>query len=147
MSDDAMQRADRNLEKALAASGARDPRDFYRDRLRELKKANPEGYERAVRYYRETLIPAVASGDQDPLGAWTEYGRKLAEALVQGRTVTIDQTGRAHPFEEPRADRLVLHLPDQRGGRALLVGLPPELTPAQQATYDVLVSGKQRIRS
>jgi hypothetical protein len=147
MSDDAMQRADQNLEKALAASGARDPRDFYRDRLRELKKANPEGYERAVHYYRETLIPAVATGDQDPLGAWTEYGRKLAEALVPGRTVSIDRTGRAHPFEEPRADRLVLHLPDKRGGRALLVGLPPELTPAQHATYDVLVSGKQRFRS
>lgn len=146
MFDDLTRLADQKLEEALAASGARDPRDFYRDRLRELKKENPEGYERAVRYYRETLIPSVAAGEHPPLEAWTEYGRELAEALAPGRTVSIDETGRAHPFDGPRSERLILHLPDTRG-RALLVGLPPELSPAQRATYDVLVSGKQRLSS
>jgi len=144
MSDDLTQRADQILEQALADSGARDPRDFYRDRLRELKNANTEGYEQAVRYYRETLIPTVARGEQNALEAWTEYGRRLADALEPGRTVSIDETGRAHPLEEVRAGRLLLHLPDRKGSRALLVGLPPELTAAQRSTYDVLISGKQR---
>ena len=58
----------------------------------------------------------------------------------------IDATGRARPWEGPTAKELVLHLPDARNGRALLVGLPAELSDAQRATYDVLVAGKQRLR-
>lgn len=147
MSEDLNARADARLEEALAAAGARDPREFYRDRLRELKQADPEGYSGAVAYYRDTLIPRVASGEVDPLSAWTEYGRRLAEAVAPGRTVAVDGTGRAHPYEEPSPrDRLVLHLPGGKGGKALVVGLPPELTPAQRATYDVLVSGKLKLR-
>jgi hypothetical protein len=61
--------------------------------------------------------------------------------------VSIDETGRAHAWEGPDLTRLVLHLPDNAGVRALLVGLPPELSDAQRASYDVLVAGKQRIRS
>lgn len=147
MSDDLSARADARLEAALAEAGARDPREFYRERLRDLKKANPDGYAQAVAYYRDTLIPQVASGEGDPLAAWTEYGRRLAEAVVPGRTVAVDDTGRAHPYRSPAPrDRLVLHLPEAKGSRALLVGLPAELTPAQRATYDVLVSGKQKPR-
>lgn len=146
MTDDpTTEKADRILEEALERVGARDPRDFYRDRLRTLKETNPEGYQAAVEYYRDTLIPSVASGEADPLEAWTEYGRTLAEAVARGRTVSIDGTGQAHPYQGPDADRLVLHLPDDRGTKALLVGLPPHLTPAQRATYDVLVAGKQRL--
>lgn len=144
MSDDTAKQADQVLERALASTGARDPREFYRDRLRTLKKENPEGYHLAVSYYRETLLPTVAGGRQDPIHAWNEYGRRLAETLAPGRTLSIDESGRAHPFEEPRSDRLILHLPDDKGGRAMLVGLPPVLSPAQRATYDVLVFGKQR---
>lgn len=146
MSEDLTQVADRRLEEALEAEGARDPREFYRDRLRELKAADDEGYRRAVAYYQDTLIPEVASGDVDPLAAWTEYGRRLAEALAAGRTVSIDATGRARAYETP-PDRshLILHLPDGTGGRAILVGLPRELTTPQRATYDVLVRGKQRL--
>ena len=140
-----MEKADRILEDALERTGARDPRDFYRERLKTLKASDTSAYETAVAYYRETLIPAVASEEADPLAAWTEYGRALAEAVASGRTVTVDGTGRAHPYEEPVSDHLILHLPDDRGQRALLVGLPPELTPAQRATYDVLVAGKQRL--
>ena len=145
MTDDATAAtADRILEEALERAGARDPRDFYRDRLRTLKESDPEGYRSAVAYYQDTLIPSVASGDAEPLEAWTEYGRTLAEAVAEGRTVSIDATGRAHPYEGPMADHLVLHLPDDRGTKALLVGLPPDLTRAQRATYDVLVAGRQR---
>ena len=87
MTDDLAATADRALEAALEASGARDPREFYRDRLRELKRVDADAYESAVAYYRDTLIPEVASGAVNPLGAWTEYGRRLADALAPGRTV------------------------------------------------------------
>lgn len=144
MTDSLTAEADRALETALAASGARDPREFYRERLRELKRVSPEAYKGAVAYYTSTLLPEVAAGEREPLEAWTEYGRRLAEALAPGRTVGIDATGRAHPWERHEPDRLVLHLPDEKGARALLVGLPPTLSDAQRAAYDVLVAGKQR---
>lgn len=147
MSDDPNARADARLEAALKEAGARDPREFYRERLRELKQANPEGYASAVTYYTDTLIPEVAGGEGDPLAAWTEYGRRLAEAVSPGRTVAVDGTGRAHPYRAPAArDHLVLHLPEAKGARAILVGLPGELTPAQRAAYDVLVAGKLKLR-
>ena len=149
MSDDLTAEADRRLEEALAARGARDPREFYRARLRELKQAHPTGYAEAVAYYKNTLLPAVAGGDAPPLQAWTEYGRRLAEATAPGRTVAVDATGRARPYVSPPAEGdLILHLPDPSadGYRALLVGLPAEPTPAQRATFDVLVEGKQKLR-
>jgi hypothetical protein len=136
--------AEKALELALEESGARDPRDFYRERLRELKRVSPDEYQRAVTYYSETLLPEVAERRRDPLVAWTEYGRRLAEALAPGRTVAIDTTGRAHPYEPQEKDGLILHLPDDKGARALLVALPAALSAQQRATYDVLVGGKQR---
>lgn len=145
MSTDVTDEADRRLAEALEAAGARDPREFYRERLRELRGANPTGYDEAVAYYQETLIPSVAAGDADPLHAWTEYGRRLAVALAPGDTVRIDDTGRSHPYEGPQDGGLVLHLPSDAGTRALVVGLPPTLSPAQRATYDVLVAGKQKL--
>ena len=145
MTEDLTAQADRVLEGALEGSGARDPREFYRERLRELKQTDPDGYAEAVGYYRGTLIPAVAQGTEDPLDAWTEYGRRLAQALAPGRTVSVDRSGKAHPYEGPARDLLILQLPDDTGARALLVGLPSDLSAAQRATYDVVVSGKQRL--
>lgn len=146
MSADPTAEADRRLEAALETAGARDPREFYRERMRELREANPAGYEEAVSYYRDRLIPRVAEEDSDPLAEWTEYGRLLAHLSGPGRTVAVDVTGRALPYEVPAArDHLVLHLPDEKGSRAILVGLPAVLSPAQRATFDVLVQGKQRI--
>jgi len=147
MSDEITRQADQALEAALEVSGARDPREFYRERLRELKQADTDGYQEAVAHYRDTLIPSVADGSAAPLDAWTEYGRRLAEALSPGRTVSIDETGKEHPYEGPDLSRLILHVPDHTGTRALLVGLPPNLSAAQRATFDVLVSGKHRLRS
>lgn len=144
MDQDQALAADRILEEALESSGARDPREFYRERLKELRTADPTAYESAVAYYRDTLIPSVAGGSSPPLDAWTEYGRRLAQALAPGRTVAIDQSGRAAPFTGPDGAALILHLPDQQGVKALLVGLPAEISAAQRATYDVLVAGKQR---
>lgn len=144
MSDELTQRADHILEAALERTGAPDPRPTCRDRLRALKDADPDRYASAVDFYRDELLPAVASGEGDPIVAWVEYGRTLAQALEAGRTVSIDQTGRAHPYEGPEPSRLVLHLPDRRGTPALLVSFPPRPSPAQQATYDVLVERRVR---
>lgn len=145
MSEDQTAEADRRLHEVLKSSGARDPREFYRDRLRELKSADAPAYSKAVAYYQDRLIPEVAAGSVDPLVAWAEYGHMLAESLAPGRTVSIDATGSAQPYESPaQPNQLVLHMPQNQGVRALLVSLPTALTPAQRATYDVLVSGKQR---
>ena len=144
MSEKLITAAEQALEAALATSGARDPRDFYRERLRELKQMQPESYKTAVAYYRDVLIPEVANGTRNPLDAWVDYGRTLAEALAPGRTVSIDETGQSHSYEGPDPSKLILHLPQDSGVRALVVGLPVTLSSAQRATYDVLVSGKQR---
>jgi len=148
MSTDPAAEADRRLEEAVAREGARDPREFYRGRMRDLKQSDATAYEQAVAYYRDTLIPSVASGEADPLDAWTEYGRRLAEWTTPGHAVAIDPTGRATPWT-PGSGRssLVLHMPDGKGGRALLIGLPPEPTLAQRAAFDVLVEGKQKLRT
>ena len=139
--------ADRLLVEALNASGERDPRDYYRDQLKELKESNPERYDAAIEYYRNKLIPLVASGEEEPIVAWMEYGRFLAKSLMPGQTVSIDPSGESHPYEPTTASgQLVLHIPESgKGGRAILVGLPSELSPAQRATYDVLVSGRHKM--
>lgn len=141
---DLRERADRRFEETLAASGARDPRDFYRRRLKELREQSPDAFRRALSYFEERLIPAVAAEGSDPLGEWLEYGRYLAGLAAPGRTLQIDPLGRAAPYAPPvPTDHLVLHLPDAASGRALVVGIPADLSPAQRATYDLLVSGSQ----
>jgi hypothetical protein len=141
------ERADTLLDEVLRETGARDPREFYRERLRELKDRDPAAYAEAVRHFEQTLVPSIASGGAEPLAAWTEYGRRLAELSAPGRTVSIDPTGRAGPYAPPaEPDALVLHLPKAAGGRALLVGLPRALSEAQRATYDWLVLGRQKLK-
>lgn len=138
--------ADRRFQEAMEAAGARDPRDFYRQSLRDLKESNPQGYERAVGHFQNVLVPTIASGEAEPLGAWREYGRLIADVTAPGRTVEIDETGRSRPYSpDSPLDRLVLHLPDEKGARAILVSLPPTPTAAQRASFELLVRGKQRI--
>lgn len=140
--------AEERFEQALQERNARDPREYYRERLRELREADPGAYEEAVGYYRETLIPSIASGEADPLDAWREYGRRLAELTAPGRTVEIDATGRSEPYGSGApGDRLVLHLPEDSGRKALLVSLPPDPSEAQRATYRLLVAGRQTLGS
>lgn len=146
MDDATRKEADRRFEESIAASGARDPRDFYRRALRDLKEVNPDGYRKAVDHFQTVLGPAVASGEAEPLTAWREYGRLLAELTGKGRTVSIDETGRAHPYSpDDSMDLLVLHLPDAKGGPGILVSLPPNPSAAQRATYQLLVQGKHRL--
>lgn len=131
----------------MERAGARDPREFYRERLRELKQTDPAAYQKAVKHYRDVLLPSIAEDGAEPLTAWTEYGQTLAELTARGQTVTIDATGRSRSWEPPwDPDALVLHVPDASNQRALLVGLPREPSPAQRATYDWLVAGRQAPR-
>lgn len=145
MSDaDLRARADARFQAALEASGARDPREFYREQLRALRAADRQAYDRALSYYEERLIPAVAAEDSDPLGEWLEYGRLLASLSLPGRTVLIDPSGGAADYARPvPADALALHLPESAGRPALLLGAPPKLSPAQRASYELLVKQSQ----
>ncbi len=140
-------RADQLFEEALGKTGAKDPREFYRKRLREMKADNPDAYREAVAYYEDELVPSIAEAGDDPLMAWQRFGCRMAELTVTGTPIEIDPTGRRHPYTPPTAsDRMVLHIPQGSKGRALVVGLPPELSAAQLATYDLLVSGRQRLQ-
>jgi len=138
-------RADQIFEDALGKTGAKDPREFLRKRLREMKADNPSAYREAVAYYENELIPSIAEAGDDPLRAWQQFGCRMAELTVAGTPVEIDTTGRRHPYAPPTpADRMVLYIPEGSKGRALVVGLPPELSAAQLATYDLLVAGRQK---
>ena len=144
MTNDLQKTADARFEAALAAAGARDPRDYYRSRMRELKQSNPQGYADAVAYYQSTLLTSIAEQDADPLEAWRKFGLRIAQLTATGRAVAVDPAGRSRAFEAPgRADDLILHLPDAHNRRALLVGLPPEPSAAQMATYNWLVQGRR----
>lgn len=144
MSDDLRARADARFERALQETGARDPRGFFRDQLRELKSANPDAFRRALRYFDETLIPTVADEGSDPVAEWLEYGRLLASLAVPGRAVQIDAGGRARDYARPvPPDALVLHLPENAARPALVLGIPPRLSPHQRASYDLLVKQSQ----
>jgi hypothetical protein len=137
-------RADLRFQEALERAGARDPREFYRERLRELRGRDDDAYQRAVAHYETRLIPAVAAPDSDPLAEWLDYGRLLAQLTSPGRTVVIDETGRASDFQPPvPPDRLVLHLPASARDTVLPVGLPRSLSAAQRATYALLVQGRR----
>lgn len=142
--DDARNAADTRLDAALAAAGIEDPRPAYRDRLRALRSAQPDAFARALAYFETTLVPAVAGG-AEPLSAWVEYGRFLAEAAARGRVVSVDASGRARPYEPPPSADLVLFIADdgRRGVTPLLEpGAPSE---AQRATLDLLVRGRREL--
>lgn len=146
MADELQERADRRFQDALDETGARDPREFYRGLLRELKERSEAEYEKAVARWREEVVEPLARGDGEPLERWLRFGVSLARDLHPGRTVVIDETGRAEPYEPPPSwDRLILHIPDTKKVRAVPVGLPPELTPPQRATVDLLVEGRNRL--
>jgi hypothetical protein len=142
---DSRQVADDRLQRALDESGARDPREFYREQLKALREENEDAYASAVAYYRDTLIPSIAEGRAEPLPAWTLYGKRLAELAHEGRTVAIDATGRSKAWEGWDPNELVLHLPEEARARALLVQLPPEPSDAQRATYTWLVAGRNKL--
>ena len=143
MSDETRNRADARLGTALTGADQRDPRPFFRAVLRHLRERNDDGFRRALRYYEEELVPAVA-GEADPLEAWAEYGQVLARELGSGRTAELDSTGRARTAESVADARgLVLHIPDATDAPVLVLRYPAAPTPAQHAAFELLVEGRQ----
>lgn len=141
--DDLRARADARLDSALRQQPVRDPRPFLRAALKHLRQRDRDAFDRAIRYFEDELIPAVAA-DADPLDRWLEYGRLLARLSGPGRTVEVDPTGRAMAArDEPGTDNLVLHLPDAAAAPAVVLRCPRETTPAQNASIELLILGRQ----
>jgi len=146
MGQDLQDEADRRFEEALNSRGARDPREFYRGLLRDLKEQDRDTYTDTVRRWKEEVIGPLARGEQDPLDAWHRFGLQLATTLHPGRTVMIGPEGRSSPLEgAPDWTRLVLHLPREPRARAVPIAIPQEPSPAQQATLDLLVQGRLKL--
>lgn len=133
--------AETRLTEAAAAAGLADPRPAYRERLRQLREAHPAAFEQAITHYEQGVLPRIA-GD-DPLVAWAEYGRFLCELTSDGALTRIDATGRAAPWTpEGDAGDLVLFIPSDTSGDALIVAQPRNPSAAQSASLDLLVNRK-----
>jgi hypothetical protein len=145
MTDDARNELDRKLADAFAARGIVDSRDAYRERLRELKGTQRPAFDRAVRYYGETVTPRILAGD-DPIAAWIEYGGMLAGLTDNGSLTSVDPTGRAWAYSPPpRPDHLVIFVPET-GRAAFVAAQPAGLSPAQDATLQLLVENRLALR-
>jgi hypothetical protein len=140
MADTEKSRAEARMDAALLESEFGDPRPAYRERLRYLREQQPDAFGAALAYYEETLVPLVAAEDSEPLLAWAEYGRRLAELTGPGKTFAIDASGRARPQRsQAQPDQLMLHVPEDAALPVLPLAVPRQLTPAQTATLDLLV--------
>ncbi|MSR22010.1 MAG: hypothetical protein EXR92_00380 [Gemmatimonadetes bacterium] len=147
MDADIQKEADLRLAGALERTGARDPREAYRDLLKELRGRSKDAYEEAVREYRTTVLEPIAEAGADPVQAWLEFGCRLAKRLHPGQAVVLNEAGRARPLEPPPGpDALILHVPEERRARAMILGMPRELTPAQRAAVDLLALGKVKLQ-
>ena len=138
--EEARATADRRFAELITHSGLPDPRDRYRGWLRDLRSADETGFRAALEYFDSQLVPAVLHPDGDPWSAWTAYGMRLAARLHPGDAVAIDETGRSRPADATTPlQHLVLHLPASTREAALPIRLPARLSPAQQATMELLV--------
>jgi hypothetical protein len=140
-------RADARTDEALAAMDFRDPRPAFRERLRWLREEQPNAFTSALAYYEQTLVPALLDENLEPLGQWLEYGRHLGELTGAGKTVAIDESGRARPYRATRLDsELVIHVPNDTAREALALAVPNQLSDAQRANFDLLI-GRARALS
>lgn len=139
--EDREARAEERYASALERKGLADLKPLFRDLLRRMRDDAPASYEEAVRRYEEEVVPAAAD-EEDPLRVWLRYGAWMAREIAPGRLVKVDRTGRATELEQgPRevpAEALVLHLPEERGMRALALALPASPSAAQEETQDLL---------
>ena len=76
--EEVRKRAEARFLDALARTGARDPREYYRERMIALRERDDAAFRRAHEHYDTHLIPAVARDDTDPIAEWLDYGRLLA---------------------------------------------------------------------
>jgi hypothetical protein len=141
MSNDSQKtRAEARTDEAVAASGFEDPRATLRRRLKHLKDNQPAAFTKAIEYYEQDLLPRIAEG-ADPLAEWLDYGRQLGDLTSPGRTMSVDESGRAQPFRSGLTQQtLVLHIPHDTSVDVLALAIPCEQSPAQRATLDLLVN-------
>jgi hypothetical protein len=133
-------RADAHMDAALAQSTFEDPRPAFRDRLRLFREEQPDAFAAALQYYENVLVPAVAAAESEPLSEWVQYGRRLGELSGPGKTMAIDTTGRARTHSGAARDgELLMHIPHDTATQVLALAVPRQLSPAQQATLDLLV--------
>ena len=141
MTADIKARAEARTETAIAESEFEDFRPGYRERLRQLREEKPTAFTEALRYFEDRLLPVVADEASDPLIEWAAYGKRLGELTGSGKTMSIDATGRARPYETGMSPtELVLHLPNDTNTAALPLLVPRELSMPQRASFGLLVS-------
>ena len=129
-------------EEALERAGLVDMRPAYRKLLVRLKSSEPAAFQEASRRYREELEPAITGGDVDPLAVWLEYGMWIAGQFADGRTLAIDASGRARPFDPSmtlHAGTMILHVPEDDRQPATLLALPCAPSDPQRETAELLV--------
>lgn len=132
-------RAEARLAEAAEAQGIADPRPPYRERLRQVRQARPEAFDRAIQHYEQHVLPALAGAE--PLVAWLEYGRFLASLDTEGRSVAIDPQGRASDWAGAPVG-LVLFIPNDPAADVMVLCQPVSPSDAQQATLRLLVERK-----
>jgi hypothetical protein len=142
MASETRRKSDDRLERACAAAGLTDPRETYRDLLRDLRGRDPDSFARASGHYQSEVLPRLA-GDAEPIDTWIEYGRVLGELGANGRMYSIDATGLADVYRPPYARHsLVLFVPDDGTRGSFVAAMPITPTAAQSATVDMLVHGR-----
>ena len=127
------------LEEALEARGLSDPRPPCREILKQLRDRDPDAYREAVQRYENELSPNGEAQGEAGVAAWLDYGLWLAARLDPGRAVAVGPDGRAEDANGvPPDGPLLLHLPQQRNRRALVIAVPLDPSPAQEATRELL---------
>ncbi|MGH7541509.1 MAG: hypothetical protein ACRELC_10960 [Gemmatimonadota bacterium] len=127
--------------RSLEAHGLQDVQPLYRALLKRLKAHDAAAYEAAVARYKERVEPAVEGEDPeaDPVEVWLAYGRWMAERLSPGAVHSVAPNGRADPLRgNPPPGSLLLHLPDDRKERAILLAMPADPSGPQKETADLL---------
>ena len=145
MSDESKDAVERRTEQAFERTGWQDPRAHYRALLRRLKQSETTRYDAAVQAYRSSVEARLQDVNADPVAAWLEYGRRLAELMAGGRAVRIDRDGVAAADEPGTEPTLLLQLPADESAPAIVIALPREPSPAQRATVVLLVDGRQNL--
>jgi len=138
--------ADSILEDILQGNSVRDPRILCREQLQGLRQADLESYQKALAYYDQKLLPAITEDTENCLVYWQDYSCFIASLHSPGIPVEIDIHGIQHDCHNPTpTDRMVLHMPDVTSQRTIPITLPLQLSRAQSATYDLLVTGSHQL--
>ena len=135
-------------DEAFERSAWRDPRADYRALLRQLREQDAALFESAVVEYETRVAGRLADAAVDPVAAWLDYGRRLAELAGRGRTIRIDETG-VSVGDDPAdpSPALLIHLPADEGAAAIVIAEPRDASSAQRATIALLAERRSSLPS